>query len=83
MSSSSSGRCNRGPIGEVQSRADFAAELPERVKSKVVELHVGARHSSFDDEKVRHEIDHEFLRRRIAVIDKAAQQFQAGIGSGS
>jgi hypothetical protein len=70
-------------VGEVQSRADFAAELPERVKSKVVELQVGARHSGFDDEKVRHEIDQEFLRRRIAAIDEAAQQFQAGIGSGS
>jgi hypothetical protein len=70
-------------IGEVRSRADFAAELPERVQSRVVELPVGARHSGFDDHKVRHEIDQEFQRRRLAAIDHAAQQFQAGIGSGS
>jgi hypothetical protein len=70
-------------IGEVRSRGDFAAELPERVQSRVVELQVGARHSGFDDHKVRHEIDQEFQRRRLAAIDHAAQQFQAGIGSGS
>lgn len=70
-------------IGEVQSRTDFAAQLPERVVERVVELEVGARHSGYDDEKVSHAIDQEFLRRRIASIDAAAQQFQTGIGSGS
>ena len=70
-------------IGEVRSRADFASELPERVQSRIVELQVGARDSGFDDKKVRHEIDQEFQRRRLAAIDHAAQQFQAGIGSGS
>jgi hypothetical protein len=69
-------------IGEVRSRADFVKELPERVASRVVELHVGARHSGFDDEAVLHEIDQEFQRRRVAAIDQAAQQFQAGLGSG-
>jgi hypothetical protein len=69
-------------IGEVQSRTDFVAELPERVKSLVVELHVGARRSGFDDEQVHHEIDQEFLRRRVEAIDQAAQQFQAGLASG-
>jgi hypothetical protein len=70
-------------IGEVQSRTDFAAQLPERVATRVVELEVGARRSGYDDDKVRHEIDQEFQRRRLAAIDRAAQQFQAGIGSGS
>jgi hypothetical protein len=67
-------------IGEVRSRADFVKELPERVVSRVVELHVGARHSGFDDDQVRHEIGQEFLRRRLATIDEAAQRFQAEIG---
>jgi stalled ribosome rescue protein Dom34 len=67
-------------IGEVRSRADFVKELPERVVSRVVELHVGARHSGFDDEQVRHEIGQEFLRRRLATIDDAAQRFQAEMG---
>jgi Bacterial archaeo-eukaryotic release factor family 2 len=69
-------------IGEVRSRADFLKELPDRVISRVVELHVGARHGGFDDEQVRQEIDQEFQRRRVAAIDQAAQQFRAGLGSG-
>ena len=70
-------------IGEVRSRADFVKELPERVVSRVVELHVGARHSGFDDEEVRHEIGQEFQRRRLAAIDDAAERFQAEMGRGS
>jgi len=69
-------------VGEVRSRADFVKELPERVKTRVVELHVGARRSGFDDEQLHREIDREFQRRRVAAIDQAAQQFQAGLGSG-
>jgi Bacterial archaeo-eukaryotic release factor family 2 len=67
-------------VGEVQSRSDLVKELPERVASRVVQLSVGARHSGFDDEQLRHEIDQEFQRRRVAAIDEAAQQFQAGLG---
>jgi hypothetical protein len=70
-------------VGEVQSRSDFVKDLPDRVASRAVELSVGARHSGFDDEQLQHEIGQEFQRRRIAVIDEAAQQFQTGIGSGS
>jgi hypothetical protein len=69
-------------VGEVQSRSDFVKDLPERVASRVVQLSVGARHSGFADEDLQHEIDQEFQRRRIAMIDQAAQQFQAGSGSG-
>lgn len=69
-------------VGEVRSRADFVKELPARVKTRVVELHVGARRSGFDDEQLHHEIDQEFQRRRVAAIDQAAQQFQSGLGSG-
>ena len=35
------------------------------------------------DEQLRHEIDQEFQRRRLATIDEAAQQFRTGVGSGS
>ena len=70
-------------VGEVQSRSDLAAELPERVSSRVVQLHVGARHSGFDDAALQHEIEQEFQRRRITVIDDAAQRFSAEIGRGS
>jgi hypothetical protein len=67
-------------IGEVQSRTDFVGELPERVLSRVVQLHVGARRSGFDDAEVRYAIDQEFQHRRLAAIDEAAQRFQAEIG---
>jgi hypothetical protein len=70
-------------VGEVQSRSDLAADLPERVASRAVELHVGARHSGFDDADLQHEIDQEFARRRVAAIDDAAQRFQAELGRGS
>lgn len=70
-------------VGEVQSRSDLTAELPERVASRVVELHVGARHSGFDDAVLQHEIEQEFQRRRVTVIDDATQRFNAEIGRGS
>lgn len=69
-------------LGEVQSRSDLIADLPERAAERVVELKIGARHSGVDDDEVRHAIDTEFLRRRVAVIDDAAQRFQAGHASG-
>lgn len=70
-------------VGEVRSRSDLTAELPERAASRVVELRVGARHSGFDDDALQHEIEQEFLRRRVTVIDDAAQRFTAEIGRGS
>jgi hypothetical protein len=70
-------------VGEVQSRTDLVADLPERVASRVVQLHVGARHSGFDDAELRDAIEQEFQLRRVATIDEAAQRFQAEIGRGS
>lgn len=70
-------------VGEVRSRADLVAELPERVACRAVQLHVGARHSGFDDAALRDAIDQEFQRRRVAANDEAAQRFQAEIGRGS
>jgi Bacterial archaeo-eukaryotic release factor family 2 len=70
-------------VGEVKSRSDLVAELPERVESRIVQLRVGARHGGFDDADLRDAIDQEFARRRVTVIDEAAQRFQAEIGRGS
>ncbi|MEO3759365.1 hypothetical protein ABGB19_13885 [Mycobacterium sp. B14F4] len=69
-------------VGEVQSRTDLTAQLPERVTARVVELKVGARHSGFDDDDLRHEINQELQRRRVAAIDDAAQLFAAERGRG-
>lgn len=67
-------------VGEVQSRTDLVSHLPERATDRAVELHVGARHSGFDDADLQHEIDQEFQRRRVNAIDDAAQRFQAELG---
>jgi hypothetical protein len=70
-------------VGEVRSRSDLVAELPERVLSRVTQLHVGARHSGFEDNELRDAIDEQFQLRRTAAIDQAAQRFTAEIGRGS
>ena len=69
-------------IGEVRSRTDLVSALPERVRGRMVELRVGARHSGVDDQEVRRDIDAEFLRRRQSATDAAAQRFRAELGSG-
>lgn len=70
-------------VGEVQSRSDLLPTLEARVAERVVELDVGARHSGFDDAELRHAVDQEFLKRRLATIDHAAQQFSQATGQGS
>ena len=67
-------------VGEVRSRSDFVAALPERVTERVVQLQVGARQSGFHDQELQHEIDQEFAKRRVEVIDVAAQRFTAELG---
>jgi hypothetical protein len=70
-------------VGEVQSRADLTPTLEQRVAERVVELDVGARDSGLDEETLQHEIDREFLKRRLSVIEHAAEQFSQAIGQGS
>jgi hypothetical protein len=70
-------------VGEVRSRTDLVAALPERVADRVVQLQVGARHSGIDTQDLQHAIDQEFQLRRVAAIDDAAQRFQAELGRGS
>ncbi len=63
-------------VGQDRSRAELIADLPERVTARVVDLPVGARNTGVDDE-VRHAIEAEFERRRIAVSREAAERFRA------
>jgi peptide chain release factor subunit 1 len=70
-------------VGEVQSRADLGPTLEERVAALVVELDVGARDSGIDEAEVDHAIEQELLKRRLAAIDAAAQQFSQAMGQGS
>ena len=66
-------------VGQDRSRAELIADLPERVTARVVDLPVGARNTGVDDE-VRHAIEAEFERRRIAVSREAAERFRAEKG---
>ncbi|BBX16506.1 hypothetical protein CRI77_21215 [Mycolicibacterium duvalii] len=63
-------------VGEVRSRADLVANLPQRVAECVVEVNAGAR-GSIDEEALRHDIDTRLQLRRVDTIDEAAQRFQA------
>lgn len=63
-------------------RVELSAELPERVAARAVQLHGGGRTGGTDEAEVHHEIGQEFLKRRLAAIDDAAQRFAAGRGTG-
>lgn len=69
--------------GEVRSRTDVVSALPERVASRVSQLHAGARNSRIDDDQIRYLIDAEFAQRRQAEIADVSERFQAEIGRGS
>ncbi|OBG95434.1 hypothetical protein A5697_24555 [Mycobacterium sp. E3251] len=67
-------------VGEVRSRSDLLATLPDRLHDKVIQLQVGARHSGHDDEEVQRAIEAAFVERRLKVIDAAAGRFTAEVG---
>lgn len=67
-------------VGEVRSRSDLLAALPERLRDRVVALEVGARHSGHDFGEIEQAIEEEFVNRQLRTIDAAAQRFSAEIG---
>lgn len=67
-------------VGEVRSRSDLLAALPERLQERAVALEIGARHSGHDFAEIEHAIEGEFVKRQLRTIDDAAQRFTAEIG---
>lgn len=67
-------------VGEVRSRSDLLAALPERLHDRAVALEVGARHSDHDFGEIEQAIEDEFVKRQLRTIDDAAQRFTAEIG---
>ena len=63
-------------VGEVRSRADLIAVLPQRVTERVVELDAGAR-GSVDRDALEHDITTRLLQRRADVIGDAAERWHA------
>ena len=69
--------------GEVRSRTDVIAELPERVNKRVSPLHAGTRRSGIDEEEIRKLTAAEFARRHRGKMSEIADRFEAEIGRGS
>jgi peptide chain release factor subunit 1 len=67
-------------VGEVRSRSDLLAALPERVGERAVPLQIGARHSGHDIEEIQQVIEAWFVRQRLSAIDAAAERFTAEVG---
>lgn len=67
-------------VGEVGSRTDLVAQLPERVADRVAHLEIGARHSGFDPQQLRQAIAEHFVRADTATVDDVAQRFAAELG---
>jgi hypothetical protein len=53
--------------------------LPERIAERAVPLKIGARHSGHDFDEVQQDIDAQFLKQRLDVIDDVAQRFEAEV----
>ncbi len=69
-------------VGEVRSRADLLANLPDRVTEKAVEVTAGAR-GSVDADALAHDIDTHLRLRRVNAMDAVAQRFSAEINRDS
>ncbi|OSC41433.1 hypothetical protein [Mycobacterium decipiens] len=67
-------------VGEVRSRSDLLAALPERLRGRAVPLHIGARHSGHDFTEIQRAIEDWLVGQRLSVIDDAAERFGAEIG---
>ncbi len=67
-------------VGEVRSRSDLLAALPDRIGERTVPLQVGARHSGHSFEEIRRNIEAWFMRQRLRMIDAAAERFTAEVG---
>lgn len=66
--------------GEVRGRTDVVSALPERVASRVCQLHAGALGKRIGEVEVSDLIDTEFQRRRVAEIADIAERFQSETG---
>jgi stalled ribosome rescue protein Dom34 len=61
--------------GEVRSRTDVCAALPERVRERVIQLHAGARGHRGREEEVSDRIDEAFRQSRQSAATDVATRF--------
>jgi peptide chain release factor subunit 1 len=67
-------------VGDVGSRSDLLAALPQHVRERATSLPIGVRRGGYDFEEIQRAIDTTLLRQRLSVIDSAAERFNAEVG---
>lgn len=74
-------------VGEVRARTELLEALPEHVREQSVELEVGSRAAGSDaagsEDDVAGAVAEELTRRRLEVMDDAAERIRAEEGRGS
>jgi peptide chain release factor subunit 1 len=67
-------------VGDVGSRSDLLAALPERVRERATSLPIDVRPGGYDFEEIQRAVDATLLRQRLSVTDSAAERFNAEVG---
>jgi peptide chain release factor subunit 1 len=67
-------------VGDVGSRSDLLAALPERVRERVTSLPIGVGRGGYDFEEIQRAVDVTLLRQRLSVTDNAVERFTAEVG---
>jgi hypothetical protein len=67
-------------VGDVSSRSDLLAALPERVRERAMSLPIQVRRGGYDFEEIQRAVDAMLLRQRLSVTESAAERFNAEVG---
>jgi hypothetical protein len=67
-------------VGDVGSRSDLLTALPERVRERATSLPIDVRRGGYDFTEIQRAIDTTFLKRRLSVINDAAERFTTEVG---
>lgn len=70
-------------VGEVRARSDLLGALPESLRADAVAVEVGSRAPGSGADGIAGAVADELARRRLAVLDDAADRFRAEAGRGS
>jgi peptide chain release factor subunit 1 len=67
-------------MGDVSSRSDLLAALPERIRERAISLPIRFRRGGYDFEEIQRAVDAMLLRQRLTVTESAAERFNAEVG---
>jgi peptide chain release factor subunit 1 len=66
-------------VGDVSSRSDLLAALPEWVRERATSLPIRVRRGGYDFEEIQRAVDAMLLRQRLSVTESAAERFNAEV----